>query len=205
MLITIFILLFCSCYQGCSEISASNFIMLAHDIRGKYWWYGSRSWTFPPKLHYILLLCNWCQQCALSRGVALSFTMLKKIASINTYWQLLNVYGDQTVDVCTPRWWVMYFSSGIRNVKDKLCSEWPCTTYRNTKWSVSQSTHLHESADYGKGTAYIAEYLLQCIRNDGTNIEILQSLSQVVPKNAHTGAERTRYASLSGPIEAIQG
>jgi len=25
---------------------------------------------------------------------------------------LLNVYGDQTVDVSTVRWWVVHFSSG---------------------------------------------------------------------------------------------
>ena len=35
-------------YEGRSEINASYFIMLAHDVRGEYCWYGSRGWTFPP-------------------------------------------------------------------------------------------------------------------------------------------------------------
>ena len=37
-----------SIYEGRSEINASYFIMLAHDVRGEYCWYGSRGWTFPP-------------------------------------------------------------------------------------------------------------------------------------------------------------
>jgi hypothetical protein len=35
-------------YEGRSKINASYFIMLAHDVRGGCWWYGNRSWTFPP-------------------------------------------------------------------------------------------------------------------------------------------------------------
>ena len=35
-------------YEGRSEINASYFIMLAHDVRGGCWWYGGRGWTFPP-------------------------------------------------------------------------------------------------------------------------------------------------------------
>ena len=35
-------------YEGRSEINASYFIMLAHDVRGEYCWYGSRGWPFPP-------------------------------------------------------------------------------------------------------------------------------------------------------------
>jgi len=31
-------------YEGRSEINASYFIMLAHDVRGEYCWYGSRGW-----------------------------------------------------------------------------------------------------------------------------------------------------------------
>ena len=49
-------------YKSCSESNASRIIMLAHNVRGRYWWYGSRGWTFPPLFHYILLLCDKCQQ-----------------------------------------------------------------------------------------------------------------------------------------------
>ena len=36
--------------------------------------------------------------------------------------------GDQTVDVNTLRRWVVRFSSGDSDVKDKLYSGWPCTS-----------------------------------------------------------------------------
>ena len=36
--------------------------MLAYDDRGRYWWYGSRGWTFPPIFHFILLPCGRWQQ-----------------------------------------------------------------------------------------------------------------------------------------------
>jgi len=40
---------------------------------------------------------------------------------------LLNIYENQTVDANTVRWWVVHSSSGDSDVKDKLCSRWPCT------------------------------------------------------------------------------
>ena len=40
---------------------------------------------------------------------------------------MINVDGDQTVDVCTVKWWVVHFSSGNSDMKDKLYSEHPCT------------------------------------------------------------------------------
>jgi len=43
-------------YQGYSESNASYFVMLDHKVRGGCWWYGSRSWTFPPVFSYVLLL-----------------------------------------------------------------------------------------------------------------------------------------------------
>ena len=48
--------------MGSSESSASYFMMLTHDVRGRCRWYGSRGWTFPPIFHYILLLCDRWQQ-----------------------------------------------------------------------------------------------------------------------------------------------
>ena len=36
----------------------------------------------------------------------------EKMASINIHQHLLNVYGDQTVDVRTTRWWVVCINSG---------------------------------------------------------------------------------------------
>ena len=39
----------------------------------------------------------------------------EKIALIDIHYGLLNIYGDQTVDVSTTRWWVVRFSSGDSN------------------------------------------------------------------------------------------
>lgn len=38
----------------------------------------------------------------------------------------MNVYGNQAVDVNTVRWWVMRFSRGDIDVKDKPCLGQPC-------------------------------------------------------------------------------
>ena len=45
-------------YKGCSESSASYFIMLSHNGRGRCWWCGSKGWTFPP-VPVIFCCCVW--------------------------------------------------------------------------------------------------------------------------------------------------
>ena len=40
---------------------------------------------------------------------------------------MLNLYGDQPEDVSRVRWWVVCFSSGDSDVKDKPHSGWLCT------------------------------------------------------------------------------
>ena len=77
-------------YEGCSESNACCFITLAYDVRGGCWWYGSRGWTFPPILCYMLLprdrwqqmdtLTKWCLtwKCIQSKGVSLNSPMWKK-------------------------------------------------------------------------------------------------------------------------------
>ena len=96
--------------------------MLAHNVTGRCWWYGSRCWTFPPIFPYILLPWDKWQQrnsltkwslmwkCIWSKGVPLHSSVWKK----RTHWHslTLRVYGDQTVDVSTMRQWVVHFSSG---------------------------------------------------------------------------------------------
>ena len=71
------------------KVTPSKSIMLAHDVRGGCWWY-SRSWTFPPTSHYILLPCDRWQQWgsltqwrlmwkrAWSKGVSVNSSMWKK-------------------------------------------------------------------------------------------------------------------------------
>ena len=40
------------------------------------------------------------------------FLLVEKMASTDIHQHLLNVYGDQTVDISTVWWWVVHFSSG---------------------------------------------------------------------------------------------
>ena len=58
---------------------------------------------------------------------------------------LLNIGGDQTVNVSTVRWCVVHFSSGNSDVKDKPFSGWPCTavTLQNEK-CLNQFIHVNQ-------------------------------------------------------------
>jgi len=49
-------------YKGCTESIAPCFIMLMYNSRSECWWHGSRSRTFAPIIHYILLRCDRWQQ-----------------------------------------------------------------------------------------------------------------------------------------------
>ena len=51
----------------------------------------------------------------------------KKFAPNDIHRRLLNVYGDQTVDVSTVKRWEALFISGDSDVKDKPRFGRPCT------------------------------------------------------------------------------
>jgi len=57
----------------------------------------------------------------------IEFLHAEKIPLNDIYQRLLNIYGEQTMDVTTVKWWVARFSSGGRGVKDKPRFRWPCT------------------------------------------------------------------------------
>jgi len=57
----------------------------------------------------------------------IEFLCEEKIAPNDIHRRLLNVYGDQTVDVSTVRRWVARFSSGDSDMEDKPHSGWSCT------------------------------------------------------------------------------
>ena len=77
--------------------------MLVHNIRDRCWRYDSRVWTFPPILHYILLLCDtWKQKDSLAKwrlawkyvfkGMQLNSSMQKRLHSltfIECQWMLM--------------------------------------------------------------------------------------------------------------------
>ncbi len=50
------------------------------------------------------------------------FLHAEEMAPADIHQCLLNIYGDQPVDVSTVRQWVMRFSSGDSSVKDKSIS-----------------------------------------------------------------------------------
>ena len=112
--------------------------MLAQ-VRGRRWLYGSRGWTFPPVFCCILLPCDrWQQKDSLtkwhltlkwvwSKGVPVNSSMRKKNGS---HCYLLNVYGNQTVDMTTVRKWVVPSSSGDSNVEQA------------TFWMATYSCHI---------------------------------------------------------------
>ena len=58
----------------------------------------------------------------------IEFLHAEKMAPIDSdiHQLLLNIYGDQTVDMSTARQCVVHFSSGGSNVKDKPCSGQIC-------------------------------------------------------------------------------
>ena len=84
----------------------------------------------------------------LKQRCVIEFLHVEKIAPNDIQRRLLNVYGDQTVDVSTERRWVACFSSNDSDVKDKPRSRQPCTavTPRNeerlyqlicTNWQIT--------------------------------------------------------------------
>jgi len=90
-------------YKGCSE-SNTYFILLAHDVRGRCWWYSSKVWVFLSIFHYMVLLCNrWQQGSSLtewrltwkrvwSKAVSLNSSMQKQwhsLTFIDTCWTLM--------------------------------------------------------------------------------------------------------------------
>jgi len=133
------------------------------------------------------------------------FVHEEKMAPTDIHQHLVNVYGDQ-------RWmwaqrgsvWcisavaaMMWKRSHVRDGHTQLA-------HHKTK-SISIGSSAQIDRVWNQGTVHRAKYLLQCVENNGGSVEILQSLCQVGPTNAHTVTERTLYTSLSGPTELIQG
>ena len=112
--------------------------MLAHNIRGRCWWYGRRGWTFLPIDHYMLLPCDRWQQrgsvteyhltwkCVRSKDVSLNSSLWKKLQPL-TFTQDCWMFMESKQWNWAQRGGGVCFSSDNRNLKDKSHSEWPCT------------------------------------------------------------------------------
>jgi len=96
---------------------------LAHNTKVRRWWNGSTCWPFLSEFHYVLLSCDrrW-QKGSLTKqhltwkvkwnkGGALNSSTQKRLHPL-AFRPLLNISGDQTVDVSTVRQRVVHFSSG---------------------------------------------------------------------------------------------
>jgi hypothetical protein len=57
----------------------------------------------------------------------LNSSMRERISPVDIHGRLLNIYGDQTVDVRTVRRWVVRFSRGGSDVRDRPRWGRPCT------------------------------------------------------------------------------
>ena len=73
---------------------------------------------------------------------------------------LLNVYGEQTVDKNTVRWWVVRFSSGNNNVKEKPRSGclWRFLWVQHAGFCSLLVTMY--SSDYVEKGCFVAEFAL---------------------------------------------
>jgi len=82
---------------------------------------------------------------------SLNSSMQKKVAPSDIHQCLLNIYGDQTVNVSIVRWWVVHFSSGDSDMKDKSLSSWPCTAVTpEYEEHLSQFIHVNWHIITGK-------------------------------------------------------
>ena len=61
----------------------------------------------------------------LKQMCGIEFLCTEEMAPTDIHQHLLVVYGDQRMDASTVRLWVVHFSSGNSNVKDKPCSRQP--------------------------------------------------------------------------------
>lgn len=127
-----------SWHKGCSESNASHFFVSAHTIRGRSWWHSSRGEAESSHQYSDIYCCwvTWQQRGCLAERLrtwkrgwskcVVEFLYEEQMASIVIQWYFLNAYRYQTVDVNTVRQWVVHFSSGDSDVKNKTCSGWPC-------------------------------------------------------------------------------
>jgi len=84
------------------------------------------------------------------------FLHAEKIVPFDTHRRLLNIYGDQTVDVSTVRWWVLRFSSGDSH-----------------QWGTFTGADFHK-----RGMKALAHCWQKCIANSGAVLKIVLCSSQ---------------------------
>jgi len=131
------------------------------------------------------------------------FLHVEKMAPTDIHWHLLNIDGNQTVDVNTVgnEWCVSAVVTAMWKTSHVVdgCAQ---MSHREMK-NASQSAHLHESVDYNQETVYRVEYWLQCIGSDGAVLDYCKVCTRWCKCSHRSG--RTPYANFSGPTAPIWG
>ena len=108
-------------YKACCK-NNTRCTIVAHDIRGRWWWYGSRGWIFPLISYYLLLPCDRWQ-----RGSQTKWC-LHPLTFIDTFWMFM-----EAKQWMWPRW-----GSGDSDMIDK--PRWSCTAV--TPWEDGRLNQL---------------------------------------------------------------
>jgi len=145
-------------YQDCSKSNASDFVLLVHDIRGK-WWYGSRGWTFPPVFCHVLLPCDrWQQRGSLTQW-CLSWKCIwcksvKPNSSMQKKWHPLTFVSACWMFMETKQWvWV-----------------WCVSAVATAMWNTSHALAGHADL-YEHDMQALVHCWWKCITNAGNYVE----------------------------------
>ena len=158
----------------CTEISvraccySSNFITLAHSVRGRCWSYSSRGWTFLPIFQYILLLCDRWQQrgsltqwhltwkCRWSNSVEINSSLWKKwhpLAFIDAFGMFM-----ETKQCMVVQWKMDCMSNILMGNNDIIAAV--------KQWVASAGAHFYEC-----DLQALVHCWWKCRANDGDNVE----------------------------------
>jgi len=106
-------------YKVCSKCNTSYFIMLAHKVRVRSCWDGRKGWSKIPtsvSLHFVAMwqmaaICKMAHdvEVCMKKSYGIKFLHAKKMSHSDIHWCLLNISGDQIVDVSTVRWLLVCF------------------------------------------------------------------------------------------------
>ena len=131
-----------SLYHSHSEYNASNFIMLSH-IRGRFWWYGSRGWTFLPIFYYTLFLCDrWKQRGSLTRWcLTWKYVWSKSVSFNSSIWKKLPQWHSLTLAECL--WRLM--SGYVLEAVGSAFQQWQCLQWVTSAdfYSCRMQTLVH--------------------------------------------------------------
>ena len=124
------------------------------------------------------------------------------MASTDIHQCLLNVCGDQPVDVSTVRQWVVHFSWWQQSKTQAMLQTAMHSCHHEMKSVFINSRTTTSRLQPGNCTELNSDFKALKIM-----VAVLEyrSLCQVDPMNAHSRTERTPYISLSALVELIWG